>query len=158
MGSANGTHCVEAMGSSLAAHTGVSPDLKRQCCALSLFANLKAGSPALNLIAREFSLDLGQATCRPQLVTHIPGLTNTACDALSRINDPDKQFKLLIQLSGAKAVLPKPRRLGWWKTLPHRLDVSPASQLQHEEGEIHQLAQTPGHSAERLLAENWLRT
>ena len=54
MGSANGTHCVEAMGSSLAAHTGVSPDLKRQCCALSLFANLKAGSPALNLIAREF--------------------------------------------------------------------------------------------------------
>ena len=35
--------------------------------ALSLFANLKAGSAALSPIAREFALDLGKATCRPQL-------------------------------------------------------------------------------------------
>ena len=115
--------------------------------ALSLFANLKAGSRALNLIAREFALDLGQATCRPQLVTHIPGLTNTVCDALSRINDPAKQFKPPVQLSGAKAVLPCPRRTGWWRTLPHRLVLSPASQLQTSHGERHQLALTPRQSA-----------
>ena len=145
MGSASWTHCSEAMGGSLAARAGSPADQERQCWHAIISRPI---ATALNLTAREFALDLGKATCRPQLVTHIPGLTNTVCDALSRINDPSKQFKLPVQLSGAKAVLPKPRQLGWWKTLPHRMVISPASQLQTQEGEGHQLASTPGQDAE----------
>ena len=33
--------------------------------ALTLFATLKAGSPSLAIIAREFAIDLGKATCKP---------------------------------------------------------------------------------------------
>lgn len=109
--------------------------------ALSLFANLKASSPALSQIAREFALDLGRATCRPQLVTHIPGLTNTVCDALSRINDPQKQFNLPTILTGAKAVMPQPRRLAWWKCL------DAASLPRHP-------TRRDGWKSQRL-AENW---
>ena len=93
--------------------------------ALSLFSTLKASSPALGLIAREFALDLGAATCRPQMLMRVPGITNTICDALSRINDPNKTFKLPAQLTGSKAVMPAPRSHAWWRSLPHPRQISP---------------------------------
>ena len=87
---------------------------------LTLFATLKASSSALALIAREFALDLGKATRRPLLIQHIPGVTNQACDSLSRINDPSCKFKLPAILTGAKAVMPPKREAAWWKSLPPR--------------------------------------
>ena len=44
--------------------------------ALTLFSTLRGRSTALSIIAREFALDLGRATCKPSLVQHIPGITN----------------------------------------------------------------------------------
>ena len=44
--------------------------------ALTLFSTIRGISTALSIIAREFALDLGRATCKPSLVQHIPGITN----------------------------------------------------------------------------------
>ena len=85
--------------------------------ALTLFATLKSGSSSLSIIAREFALTLGKATCRPSLVQHIPGATNTICDTLSRRHDPSFKFELPNLLKYAKAILPPARDKGWWKSL-----------------------------------------
>ena len=85
--------------------------------ALTLFATLKAGSPSLAIIAREFAIDLGKATCKPALVQHIPGVTNVVCDALSRRYDPRFRFVLPRCLLNAQAILPPPRTHAWWKSL-----------------------------------------
>ena len=77
--------------------------------ALSFFAFLKGSSQSLRMIAAEFALDLGKAEYRPDLITHIPGITNVICDVLSRRYDPNKQFYIPTQLSKAKAVVPPPR-------------------------------------------------
>ena len=52
--------------------------------ALNLFSVLKGSSKALTLIASEFAIDLGHAEFRPDLLTHLPGVTNQICDVLSR--------------------------------------------------------------------------
>eukprot|EP00435_Cladocopium_sp_Y103_P021519 s4006_g5.t1 len=85
--------------------------------ALTLFSTLKGGSPALSLIAREFALDLGKATCRPALVQHLPGITNKTCDALSRRYDPHFTFELPRCLLHAKPILPPARDKAWWRSL-----------------------------------------
>ena len=103
--------------------------------ALTLFATLKAGSSALAVIAREFALDLGKATCRPLLIQHIPGVTNQVCDSLSRINDPSCKFKLPVILTGAKAVMPPKRDAAWWKSLPQRWVRSTPARPEAGDGE-----------------------
>ena len=52
--------------------------------ALVLFSKLKSKSSKLTLIARDFSLDLGNAEYRPGLVQHVPGISNQVCDVPSR--------------------------------------------------------------------------
>eukprot|EP00435_Cladocopium_sp_Y103_P060722 s646_g22.t1 len=86
--------------------------------ALVMLTKLKGGSKALTLIAREYALDLGQAQWRPDLVTHVPGIANKTCDALSRRWDPSKQpFTVPETLQTARETCPGPRPLSWWKTL-----------------------------------------
>lgn len=53
--------------------------------ALTLLSRLTSSSARLNILAREFSLDLGNAAFSPDIVQHIPGFTNNICDALSRL-------------------------------------------------------------------------
>ena len=77
--------------------------------ALTLFSTLKGGSTALSVIAREFALDLGKATCRPALIQHLPGITNKTCDALSRRFDPHYTFELPRCLLHAKPIVPPTR-------------------------------------------------
>ena len=77
-----------------------------------MLTKLKGGSKALTLIAREYSLDLGQAQWKPDIVTHVPGI-----DMLSRELDPTKTFKLPDTLKNAREVQLGQRPLRWWKTL-----------------------------------------
>ena len=97
--------------------------------ALVMLTKLKGGSKALTLIAREYSLDLGQAQWKPDIVTHVPGIANTTCDMLSRKLDPTKTFKLPDTLKNAREVQPGQRPLKWWKTLVmERQMMHPADQ------------------------------
>ena len=92
--------------------------------ALNLFSVLKGSSKALTLIASEFAIDLGHAEFRPDLLTHLPGVTNQICDVLSRRYDPNKVFSLPRPLLHARAVVPPRRSKRWWKTL-HCTSVAP---------------------------------
>ena len=89
--------------------------------ALSLFAFLKGSSASLRTIAAEFALDLGKAEFRPDLFTHIPGITNVICDVLSRRYDPSKTFYIPKQHRKARAIMPPPRTQSWWRSLAHTL-------------------------------------
>ena len=94
--------------------------------ALTLFAQVKGKSASHVLLAREFALDLGQAQYRPAVAEHIPGIANTICDTLSRRHQAGFDFKIPIQLKGAKEVVPPQRPRQWWRTLMWQ-DGSPAT-------------------------------
>lgn len=85
--------------------------------ALTMLTKLRGGSPPLTQTAREYALDLGQAQWKPDVVTHIPGLSNTICDMLSRKWDPHKTFVLPRGLERAKEAHPPTRLKTWWRTL-----------------------------------------
>lgn len=90
------------------------------------------------MIAREYALDLGQAQWRPDLVTHIPGLSNVVCDVLSRRYDPNKQFVLPKALSKAKAIVPPTRDESWWRTLAaNRHKRAPTTSVEDGLGSSH---------------------
>ena len=84
--------------------------------ALTLFAQLKGGSPGLNKIARELALIMSRASFVPDAIAHIPGITNVTADMLSRRLDPSKQFVLPHCLNGAKDISPNvaTRDHRWW--------------------------------------------
>ena len=65
-------------------------------CMLSLLLKLRppTSSPSLGLIAREIALDISESVYTPDLATHVPGMSNTFPDALSREHEPGKQFVL----------------------------------------------------------------
>ena len=90
---------------------------------LVLFSTLKSHSKQLSTIAREFALDLGAASFKPEVVEHLPGIANTVADQLSRKFDPNKQFSLHPCLQHAKEVMPPPRTRSWWKTLEVPLNM-----------------------------------
>lgn len=83
--------------------------------ALTVFGMLRAKSKALLKISREFSLDLGQAEYRPDLVQHVPGVANQVNDMLSRRLDPGKTYTLPAELANAVLVEPPPRPKSWWR-------------------------------------------
>ena len=61
---------------------------------LHLADSFKASSPAVNLIAREVALEIGDSRYRPSIRDHLPGIANKIADALSRKFCPDKAFTL----------------------------------------------------------------
>ena len=91
---------------------------------LTVLTTLKGGSKQLTLIAREYALDLGQAEWKPDVATHIPGISNVTCDALSRLQDPNKPMKIPSCLMNAKRMTPPTRDLTWWKTLSFERSLS----------------------------------
>ena len=56
---------------------------------LSALASLSTSSASLNVIVCEIALDTALADCALVSLTHIPGVSNTVADALSRIHSPD---------------------------------------------------------------------
>ena len=52
--------------------------------ALTLIMNLKGSSKAMNEVARQLALDLGDAAYKSDVITHTPGVVSPIADALSR--------------------------------------------------------------------------
>ena len=59
---------------------------------LVLFSTLKTQSKQLATLAREFSLDLGTASFKPEVVQHLPGIANVVADSLSRKYEPGRRY------------------------------------------------------------------
>ena len=58
--------------------------------ALVLVLKLKAAGRGPNLIAREIALDMAEAIYQPEVLEHVPGISNKVCDQLSRLYEPGK--------------------------------------------------------------------
>ena len=73
--------------------------------ALSLVLRMKAPAGALKAIAKEVAMVLSESPYRPASAMHIPGLTNTLADALSRKFEPsDAIWVLPKELEGVTEV------------------------------------------------------
>jgi len=62
--------------------------------ALTMLLEMRASGPTMGLIAREIALDVADALCTPNLVEHIPGVSNVLADTLSRLEVPGGNYKL----------------------------------------------------------------
>ena len=71
--------------------------------ALTLIAKLKCTGHS-NLIAREVAMIYGMAAFQPRCIEHLPGIVNTAADALSRLSDPSKKYEIPDQLTHLQPV------------------------------------------------------
>ena len=58
--------------------------------ALILVLNMRTTGHGTGIIAREIALDIAQNVYRPNVVEHIPGVSNISADALSRLCVPGK--------------------------------------------------------------------
>ena len=74
-------------------------------------------SQQLGLIAHELALDISEAAFAPDIIEHIPGIANTAADALSRKCDPYKRVAIPNYLTEATRHICKPREMSWWRSL-----------------------------------------
>ena len=55
-----------------------------------LVLKLKAAGRGPRLIAREIALDMAEAIYQPEVLEHVPGISNKVCDQLSRLYEPGK--------------------------------------------------------------------
>ena len=85
--------------------------------ALTLVMSLKGGSKAMNQVARELALDLGDAAYRPDIVTHTPGVASSIADTLSRKFSPTKPFCIPTVLENVPEIFPATRDKFWWRSL-----------------------------------------
>ena len=81
--------------------------------ALLKFKNVGEGSAK---IAREMALDIAGAVYKPSLVSHIPGVTNTLDDYLSRWHEPGKDHILPAALQAASQRQVPARDATYWHT------------------------------------------
>ena len=86
--------------------------------ALSIFSAVRGRSTSLNLLAREYALDMSAGTFEPDFIEHIPGISNAVADELSCKNDPQykKSWSVPSFLAKAKEIIPPPRFDTWWRT------------------------------------------
>ena len=87
--------------------------------ALTVFSACKGAPGAMNTVAREYALDAAEGSFEPQLIDHLPGITNQAADILSRRLDPKhaRGWKVHPFLANAERIEPPPRPLSWWRSL-----------------------------------------
>ena len=83
--------------------------------ALSLLCRMQPKSPSLNLVARELALAISLGSYLPDIVQHIPGVSNTIADALSRRFEV-ANFVLPSQLEYSYEHVPEVRDEAWWLT------------------------------------------
>ena len=85
--------------------------------ALTIYSTVRGRSTSLNLLAREYALELASGAFEPDVIEHIPGISNTVADALSRRGDPSKAATWAVPsfLSNATQVHPPLRVDSWWR-------------------------------------------
>ena len=55
---------------------------------LALVAKMQPHSQQLGIIAREMALDIAEMSYSPDVINHVPGISNKAADTLSRLYEP----------------------------------------------------------------------
>ena len=85
--------------------------------ALILQSKLKTTSARNAIIAREFALDLGDASFAPRIIEHIPGFTNVICDSLSRLLDDSGKYATPPILKECRRVCLPARNEDWWRSI-----------------------------------------
>lgn len=83
--------------------------------ALNLVLRLKGSTPALNKIAREVALDLGDGSFRPDVCAHVLGVASSCADVLSRRFDPSRVFAVPALHAQAREVDPPTRSQAYWR-------------------------------------------
>ena len=83
----------------------------------------------MNVVAREYELEIGECAFAPNLVEHIPGVTNIVADLVSRRTDPHyaSTWQVPQLLANDKEVTPPPRVRGWWRSLGTTGDAQASS-------------------------------
>ena len=69
------------------------------------------------MVVREMALDISAAAYSPDMVEHIPGVSNAAADILSGLAGPNPK-PLPAYLHHVKRVQVAPRCLSWWRSEP----------------------------------------
>ena len=85
--------------------------------ALAMCAKMQPHSQQLGIVARELALDVADSSYSPDIVEHIPGLSNIAADALSRLSQPGYGARIPEYLKVAPRHLCQPRGPKWWRSL-----------------------------------------
>ena len=85
--------------------------------ALTLVMSLKGKTKAMNQVARELALELGDAAYKPDIVTHTPGVASSFADTLSRRFSPTTPFRLPMVLEKVPEIFPAVRGKIWWRSL-----------------------------------------
>ena len=73
--------------------------------------------PSSKVIAQELALDLSEAACMPNHVTHVPGVMNVWADALYRLSDPRGHYRVPSQLLSVARSVPSRRAAAFYTTL-----------------------------------------
>ena len=84
--------------------------------ALSIAAKLKVAKNS-SLIGKEMAWIYTQAAFHPRYVQHVPGVTNVLADALSRITDPTKKYKIPAELKHITMSQAPLRTTNYYRTL-----------------------------------------
>ena len=90
---------------------------------LTLLKKLRTNykSPNLGLIVREMALLFGRSSYQPRLLSHIPGLSNTIADCLSRLFQPNGGKQMPSELTTCRRTTAPVRDEAYYKTyLPLR--------------------------------------
>ena len=85
--------------------------------ALAMCAKMQPHSQQLGIVARELALDVADSSYSPDIVEHIPGLSNVAADALSRLAQPGKEAQIPEYLHATPRHICKPRGTRWWRSI-----------------------------------------
>ena len=82
--------------------------------ALSMTAKVRAPSLALNGLAKELAVELGDGTFMPDFLSHVPGATHDVADGLSRKFQPDVSWTRPDALASAREVSLPSREVGFY--------------------------------------------
>ena len=85
---------------------------------LTLITKMQPHSARLALVAREMALDICSAIYSPDIVGHVPGVSNVTADALSRLKAPTEPKPLPAHLRDVARHYCQPRPQSWWRSLP----------------------------------------
>ena len=93
---------------------------------LVMMLSLRAKGAGPSAIARELALELGDGSFAPDLVEHLPGVSNVEADLLSRRFDPAYQpWQLPAAFQGVPETTLPARPLGWYWTITN--PISPTA-------------------------------
>ena len=78
---------------------------------------MKAKAGCMSTLAREMALDIAEGLYSPNVVEHLPGVTNVTADVLSRRYQPVKKFEVPAILIKVPSVVPETRDGNWWRSV-----------------------------------------